>query len=249
MYYLLQLLIAVSTVYGALRLEGDRRLYAALVCLIIMFIVGRLDKERFEKKQARRSFLKSEMERMAQQDPNVIKEQDLMTVNSLLSPKGELFLIDAVHFIFRDLGFRVATGGRYTSIDRTVRIPGSVICFGVEILMSDEAVEKNHPKIERVLHFEKEREEHEKTLIIASTHVHRPISERNQLNEISIGLHEFLRGCQITLLTAHVLYQLWQKSKAGEIEIFDVFRNLYSHPGGIFIPPDSLLSSSVSLHG
>ena len=40
-----------------------------------------------------------------------------------------------------------------------MRIPDSQMCFGVEILMSDEEVEKNHPKIKRALQFAKEKRE------------------------------------------------------------------------------------------
>ena len=79
-----------------------------------------------------------------------------------------------------------------------------------------------------------EKKENEKTLIIASTHIHHPLSDRERLNEISIGLHEFLAGCQITLMTAYTLYQLWQKSKTGEIDVLRVFKSLYSHRGVSF---------------
>ncbi len=234
MYPLLQLLLAVIAIYGVLNFQGETRLYIPLACFVSMFITGRLDKERFDKKAARKNYLRSEMERVAKKDTLGIKEEDLFHTNALLWPKGEMVLVDAVSFIFKDLGFKVAPTDRYASVDRIVRIPDTNLCFGVEILMSDEEVEKNHPKIERALHFEKEKKENEKTLIIASTHIRQPLSERERLNEISIGLQEFLAGCQITLITAYTLYQLWQKSKAGEIHILDVFKNLYSHPGGVF---------------
>ncbi len=104
MYYLLQLLLAVIAVYGAFNFKGDARLYVALACLIVMFVIGRLDKERFEKKEARKNFLKSEMEKISKNDSTAIKEQDFFIVNSLLWPKGELVLIDAVHFVLREIG-------------------------------------------------------------------------------------------------------------------------------------------------
>jgi len=235
-YYLLQLLLAVLAIYGALQFEGDTRLYVPLGCLLAMFIVGRLDKQRFDKKEARKNYLRSEMEKMAKKDSPAIKDQDFFVINSLLWPKGELVLMDAVHSVLKDLGCRVATGGKCNSVDRIIRIPDTQMCFGVEILMSEEDVAKNHPKIERALQFEREKKEKEKTLIIASTHLHHSISERERLNEISQDLHEFLAGCQITLITSYSLYQLWQKWKGGEINTLDVFQKMYSHPGGIFSP-------------
>jgi len=246
-YYLLQLFLAVAAIYGALSFEGDTRLYVALGCLVAMFAVGRLSTRGFEKKVARRNYIRSQMEKMPGYESAVTKDQDFFTINSLLWPKGELILIDAVHAIFKDLGFRVATGGKYNSVDRIVKIPDTEECFGLEILMSEEEVAKNHPKIERALQFEKEKKENEKTLIIASTHLRQPISERERLVEISQDLTEFLAGCQITLITSYTLYQLWQKSKGGEIDILDVFRKLYSHPGGIFLSGETQPSPSVSL--
>jgi len=247
MYYLFQLLLAVLAVYGAFNFKGDARLYTALACLISMFVMGRFDKERFEKREARKKFLKSEMEKISRNEANAAKDQDLFIVNSLLWPKGELVLMDAVHFILRDLGLRVSTGGKYGTVDRMVSIPDSKMLFGVEILLSDERVEKNHPKIDRALQFEKEKKENEKTLIIASTHIHHPLSERERLNEISIGLNEFLTGCQVTLMTAYTLYLLWQKSKAGETDVHEVFKSLYPPRGGIFSMTEATPSLSASL--
>jgi hypothetical protein len=234
MYLLIQLLLAVIAIYSGLNFTEDMRLYVILGCLISMFIVGRLDTERLKNREARKSFLKSEMEKIFKKEAPAIKEQDLFTMNSLLSPKGELVLTDAVHSIFKDLGFSVAVGGKYSSVDRIVRIPDTQFCFGLEILMSEEEVDKNHPKIKRALQFAKEKKRNEKTLIIASIHVHQPISERERLNEISTELHEFMAGNQMSLITTYSLYQFWEKAKKKEVDIFDIFRKVYSHPGGMF---------------
>jgi hypothetical protein len=247
MYFLIQLLLAVIAIYSGLNFTGDMRLYVPLGCLIAMFIVGRLDTSRFEKREARKSFLKSEMEKIFKKEPLGIKEQDLFTMNSLLYPKGELVLTDTVHSIFKDFGFSVAVGGKYSSVDRIVRIPDTQFCFGLEILASEEEVEKNHPKIKRALQFAKEKKRNEKTLIIASTHVHQPISERDRLNEISTELRDFLAGYQMSLMTTYSLYQLWEKAKSKEVDIFDIFRRVYSHPGGMFSSGEIYQSSPLSV--
>jgi len=247
MYFLLQLLLAVIAIYSGLNFTEDMRLYVPLGCLISMFIVGRLDKTRFKNREARKSFLKSEMEKIFKKETSAIEEQDSFTINSLLSPKGELVLTDAVHSIFKDLGFSVAAGGKYNSVDRIVRIPNTQLCFGLEILTSEEEVEKNHPKIKRALQFAKEKKRNEKTLIIASTHVHQPISERERLNEISAELREFLAGYQMSLITTYSLYHLWEKAKGKEVDVFDIFRRVYSHPGGMFSSGEIYQPSSASL--
>ena len=247
MYFLIQLLLAVIAIYCGLNFTGDMRLYVPLGCLIAMFIVGRLDTARVEKREARKNFLKSEMEKIFKKEASGIKEQDLFTMNSLLCPKGELILTDTVHSIFKDLGFSVAVGGKYSSVDRIVRIPDTQFYFGLEILASEGEVEKNHPKIKRALQFAEEKNRNEKTLIIAGTHVHQPVSERERLNEISTELGEFLAGYQMSLMTTYSLYQLWKKAKSKEVDILDIFRRVYSHPGGMFSSGEIYQPSSASL--
>jgi hypothetical protein len=231
---LFQLLLAVYSIYAALNYEEEMKLLVPLGCLILMFIINRVDKGTLEKKTARRSFLESEIDKSLKKDSTTIKEQDFFTIESLVWPKSELLLIDAVHFIFKDLGFRISTGINYHSVDRIVKIPDTEKAFGVQILMSEQQVEKNHPRISRALEFEKEKKEDEKTLIIASTYIHVPLSERGQASHVSKELADLLIRHNMSFLTTHHLYELWQKAKGGEIDIFAVFQRIYSHPGGVF---------------
>ena len=233
---LLQLLLAVIAIYSALRLPEELRLLLPLGCLIAMLVVSRLEKRKSDKKTARKSFLQSEIDKASKKESTAIKDQDFFLVDSLLWPKSELLLIDAVHSVFKDLGFRISAGINYQSVDRIVRIPESHIAFGVQILMSEGEVEGNHPKINRALQFEKEKREDEKSLIIASTHIHLPLSDRSKVNHISKELSHFLTRYNMSLITTHHLYELLQKAKGGEIDIFEFFERVYSHSGSIFPP-------------
>jgi len=231
---LFQLLLAVFAIYSALEFQEELKLAVPLGCLIAMLVVSRVEKGKSEGKTARKSFLHSEMDKASKKESMAIKDQDFFTIESLLWPKSELLLIDAVHFIFKDLGFKISAGVNYQSVDRIVKIPETKMTFGAQILMSEGEVEGNHPKIHRALQFEKEKREDEKSLIIASTHIHVPLSERSQLGHISKELSHFLSRHNMSLITTHHLYELWQKAKGGEIDIFGFFENVYSHSGGTF---------------
>ena len=174
------------------------------------------------------------MEEMLEKEQSSAKEQDFFTIDSLLWPKNEFMLIEAVHAIFKDLKFKVSTAGHYHSVDRMVRIPESDTAFGLEILLSEKELNRNHPKIERALQFQNEKKESEKALIIASTYVHLQLTDRGRVNHISRGLSEMLSRNNVSVITAHHLYQLWQKGKSGELDIFKVFQQIYAHPGGVF---------------
>jgi hypothetical protein len=36
----------------------------------------------------------------------------------------------------------------------------------------------------------------------------------------------------MSFMTTHQLYELWQQAKGREIDIFETFGKIYSHPGG-----------------
>jgi hypothetical protein len=199
-----------------------------------MFVVSRIDKRLSENESARKSFLKTEIDRVWKKKSPTVIEQDFFTIESLVWPKSELLLIDAIHFIFKDLGFKVSTGIDYHSVDRIVRIPNTEKAFGVEIMMSEGEVEQHHPRLSRALQFEKEKKEDEKTLIIASTHIRLPLSERDRVHDVSKELADFLERHNISFITTHHLYELWQKAKGGEIDIFELFDRIYYHRGGVF---------------
>ena len=231
---LIQLLFAVFAIYSALEFPEDLKLVIPLLCLIGMLVVGRVEKRKSENQTARKAFLQSEIDKVSKKESTAIKDQDFFIIESLLWPKSELLLIDTVHSIFKDLGFQVSTGIDYQSVDRIVRIPQTQTAFGLQILMSEGELEGNHPKISRALQFEKEKGKKEKSLIIASTHIHLPLSERTTVSHISKEVSSFLNRHHMSLITTHHLYELWQKAKGGEIDIFDFFGKIYSHSGETF---------------
>ncbi len=231
MLVLLQLILAIVAIYSALTYEEETRLIIPLICLIFMFVVGRLEKRRIEKEHVRRDYLKSALEKMSQKDSKSIKEQDFFTIETLFWPKNEMLLLDTVHAIFKDLGFFITPGIQYHSVDRILKIPETQKSFGMQVMMYEGEADRNHPKMNRVFQFEKEKRENEKSLIIASTHIHLPIAQRGDKNHISKDLADLLVRYDIRLITAHHLYGLWQKAKRGEIDAFEFFNQIYSKKG------------------
>jgi hypothetical protein len=229
---LLQLLFAAFAIYSALEFSENLKLIFPLGCLIAMFVVSRVEKRKSERETARKNFLQSEMDKASKKESTAIKDKDYSAVESLLWPKSELLLIDTVHSVFKDLGFQISTGINYQSVDRIVKIPGTHTSFGVQILMSEGEVEGNHPKISRALQFEKEKKENEKSLIIAATHIRLPLSEMGQVTHLRKELSHFLSRHNMSFITTHHLYQLWQKAKGGEIDILSFFEHVYSHSNG-----------------
>jgi hypothetical protein len=236
MLALIELFLAFFAIYGALKFSDESKLLVTLACLVVMFVIGRIDRQLSEKRKGREEFLKARMEEILEKEEGSVKNKEFFVINSLLWPKSEFMLIEAVHFVFKDLKFKVSTGGDYHSVDRIVRIPGAQVVFGVEVLMSEKDVGEGNFKIDRAMEFEKEKKEGEKTLIIASTHIHLQLAERAQVTHISKDLADFLAHKHIIFLSAHHLYQLWQKVREDHLDAFKIFQQIYSHPGGVFVP-------------
>ena len=230
----LQLLIAVFAIYCALYLGENLNLLIPLGCLVAMLVLGRLDKRAAEQRAARKDFLQSQLDKIYEKEAPAVKEQEFFTIESLLWPKSEMLLIDAVHFIFKDLGIKITARISNSLVDRLIRIPNTQECFGVEILMSENETEKTHMKINRALQFQKEKKEKEKALIIGSTHTHLALSERDKVPHLSEEVDLFLAQNQISFMSAYDLYQLWQKAKYGGIDVSGIFHEIYSDPGGVF---------------
>jgi len=233
MLLILQLFLAVFAIGSAIYISGDLRLYVPLVSLVFMFIVGRMDRSRSEKTNARKTYLRSEMDKLHEKDSSAEKEGDFFTIESLLWPKNEILFIEVIHSVFKEFGFKVSTGIKNPLVDRVIIIPHSQKTFGVQILMCEGEAEINHPKVRKALQFQKEKNGEERTLIIAGTHIHLPLSEREKVNHLSRGLMDFLLQHHITLMTSHHLYHLWQRGKKGEVNIHEVFDKIHSQSGGL----------------
>ena len=233
MLLLIQLILAISAIVSALSLPEGFKLYIPLACLIFMFIIGRMDRQRSEKSDARKSYLRSEMDKIHGREAATEKEGDFFTIESLLWPKNEVLLTDAVHSVFRELGFKISTGVKNPLVDRLITMHDTQKMFGLEILTAEREAEADHPKVRRALQFEKEKKGKEKTLIIAGTHVRLPLAERDKVNHLSKGLINILAQNDILFMPCHLLYQLWQKAKKGETNIHEVFERIHSQPGGL----------------
>ena len=54
-----------------------------------------------------------------------------------------------------------------------------------------------------------------------------------KVSDISKELDDFLIRHNMSLITTHRLYQVWQGAKEDQKDIVGIFQQLYSHPGGV----------------
>ena len=224
---LFQLLLAVFGIYAALKYSDIPKLYVPLVCLVAMFFVGMLEKKLKAKEEDKEL---PEREHGESEE----KRDEFDRVKYILWGKNELMLVDAVHSLLRDLGLQVTKTPKYLTIDRIVKIPGSHMTFGMQIIESEHEVRGDNSKFDHALQFEREKENGEKTVIIANSHHNISLTDREKLDDFSKEALIRMEPTKVVGLNTFTLYKVWALCKYKGKDVKDILKLLFNHPGGLF---------------
>jgi len=227
MLLLFQLLLAVFGIYAALEYSQMAKLYVPLACLSAMFFVGKLE----------RMLTRNEGEKQLPEEEHLGSEEkrdEFDTVKYILWGKNELMLVDAVHSVLKDLGLQVTKTPKYSTIDRIIKVPGSRMTFGMQVIGSELEVKGDNSKFNQALQFEREKENAEKTLIIANAHHNISLTEREKLQDFSKEALMRMEPTRVVGLNTFTLYKIWALCKYKGKDVKDVLKLLFNHPGGLF---------------
>jgi hypothetical protein len=224
---LFQLLLAVFGIYAALKYTEMAKLYVPLGCLIVMFFVGKLERG-LKKKEG------DEQSQEGKPGASENKEDQLDTVKYILWGKNELMLVDSVHSVLKDLGLQVTKTPKYSTIDRIVKVPGSPMTFGMQVIGSQIDVKGNNNKFNQALEFEREKENGEKTIIIANAHNSISLAEREKLEDFSRDALLRMEPAKVVGLNTFTLYKIWALCKYKGKDVKEILKLLFNHPGGVF---------------
>ena len=230
MYTLLlfQLLLAVFGFYAAFKYSSIAKLYIPLVCLTAMFLVAKLE--------SRLNGSEGEEQQPGEGEPDGSGKtgDQFDTVKYILWGKNELMLVDAVHSVLRDLGLQVTKASEYPSIDRIVKVPGSRMSFGMQVIGSKVEVRGDNSKFNQALQFEREKENGGKTIIIANTHHSVSLAEREKLEDFSRDALMRMEPIKVIGLNTFTLYKIWALCKYKGKDVKEILQLLFNHPGGLF---------------
>ena len=224
---LFQLLLAVFGIYAALEYSDMPKLYLPLICLLAMFFIGKLEGRLKRKEEGEESPEKVP-------DASEKKQDEFDTVKYILWGKNELMLVDAVHSVLRDLGLQVTKTPKYSTIDRIVKVPGSHMTFGMQVIGSQLEIKGNNSKFNQALQFEREKENGEKTVIIANAHHSISLAEREKLEDFSRDAIMRMEPTKVVGLNTLTLYKIWALCKYKGKDVKEILQLLFNHPGGLF---------------
>jgi hypothetical protein len=224
---LFQLFLGVFAFYSVLKYSGNPRLVVPLFCLIGMFLVGKIESIVIagdEKKEARR--------------PGAAKkakgEVAFKPVDCLLKSKNVLLLIDAIHYLLKDLGLSVSRSPDQTGIDRLVRIPDNQTVFGLKVLGDVEELSENWDCWEELSKFDQGKGGKRRLFLIGSNTMQEQGDGKPQFTDFSTNTQSLLSSKSIvamTTLTFYKIYLLCQKKSVDPKVILDL---IHRHPGGVF---------------
>ena len=224
---LFQLLLAVFAFYSVLKYTGTQRLAVPLFCLLGMFVVGKVESmvtEGDEMKEQKKTAATKE----------ILGEPSFKPADTLLKSKNVLLLIDAMHYLLKDLGLAVSRSPNQSNIDRLVRAPGSQITFGLKILGDVAELTESWNSWEELADFDQGEGGERRLLLIGSNTLQEAMEGKPRFVDFSANTQNLLSSKSVVAMTTLTLYKIYLLCKKKSVDPSVILDIIHRHPGGVF---------------
>jgi hypothetical protein len=229
---LFQLFLIIFAFYTFQEYSGNQRLLVILICLVSMFVAGKVET----------SFIESDKQKKDQIDDVSNKKETKTTsqaLDCLLNCKNVLLLTDAIQHLLRDLGLAVTPYPDNPAINRLVRIPGMQVTYGLKILGDMEEIEENWYKWKELDGFDLGKGGKRRLLIICSNCIEETENRPQKYKKFSVNTQKILSSKQVVAMTTLTLYKIYMLCKKKKADIKRIFHPIQHYPGGVFQPKRS----------
>jgi len=224
---LFQLLLAVFAFYSALTYSGNQRLIVPLFCLLGMIVVGKVETWITE------GDVKKNQQKM-EADPGVEDAVPFKPADTLLKSKNVLLLIDAIHYLLKDLGLTVSRSPEELSIDRVVRAPDNQITLGVKVLGDVAELTESWNSWEELSEFDQGERGERRLLLIGSNTLAGGEEGKPRFADFSAHTHTLLSSKNVVAMTTLTLYKIYLLCKNRSVDPSVILDLIHRHPGGVF---------------
>ncbi len=142
-------------------------------------------------------------------------------------------LEDSILSILKDMGFEASKTEKGFTVDIIARL-NEVGVFAFEITGINDAVKKKSNKITQAFSFLQEHHQGEKIVILANTFNDIPPKEREQKEHFTEEVTKLIQPQGFVGMTCFDLYRIWRDVRFGGKSVAEIFRNIFSFPGGHF---------------
>ena len=224
---LFELFLVIFAFYAMLKYTGSLRFLLPSICLVTMFIVGKVESGSTERSNQE----SGQGSDKGKKDKTKITSQLL---DHLLKSKNVLLLTDAIHQLMQDLGMVVTPSPDHPAIDRLVRMPGMQVTLGLKILSDVGELSENWSKWEELANFDLGKGGKQRLLIIGSNCIKESGDRQQRYRNFSTNTQELLSTKQVVAVTTLTLYKIYLLCKKKKLDLKTIFRLIKHHPGGVF---------------
>ena len=224
---LFQLFLLIFAFYVPLRDSSNPHLLVALLCLITVFVLGKVES----------TFAKGSKHEDRQGSARSKEDETKTTVQSLnwlLKSKNVQLLTDAIQYLLKDLGLVVSASPEHPAIDRLVRIPGMQLTLGLKVLSDVSALNENWDKWEELAGFDLGKGGRRRLLIIGSNGIKAEGASEQRYKNFSVDSQALLSARQVVGMTTLTLSKIYLACKKKKVDIKTIFYPIQHHPGGVF---------------
>lgn len=235
---LFQLFLAVFAVYAVLKYSGNQRLYVPLICLLTMFLVGKVETAVTEKN-------KKEEKRRAGAGKRAEEKRTFKPVDCLLKSKNVLLLTDAIHHLLNDLGLKVSRSPDQSVIDRLIRASDdSQVTFGLKVLSDVGELSENWDSWGELSQFDTGKGGEKRLLLIGSNSIHDEGDDKPKFSDFSANIQSLLSSKSIVAMTTLTFYKIYLLCQKKSVDPKAILNLIQRHPGGVFRLEQYMKSSS-----
>ena len=225
---LFQLLLAVFSIYSVLKYSGNQRMIIPLICLVAMFLVGKVETAVTESEKRKK-------DEKAKRRKGSEEKTKFKPVDCLLKSKNVLLLTDAIHYLLNDLGLKVSRSPDQSFIDRLIRTDDDdQVTFGLKVLGDLGELSENWESWEEVTDFDMGKGGNRRLLLVGSNTTDEEVDGKPRFSDFPANIQSLLSSKNIvamTTLTFYKIYLLCQKKSVKPGAILDL---IHRHPGGVF---------------
>jgi hypothetical protein len=224
---LFQLFLVVFALYALVKYGGHERFIASLGCLVVAFMVGKVE-----------SGLKKHGEEGESSSHGFGRRQEAkntaQALEWLLKSKNVLLLTDAVQCLLKDLGLVVSPSPPEVSVDRMVKIPGTEVTWGLIILGDVDDVTEDWDQWEGIAAFDKGKGGSQRPLLICGNSVATKVGGQQKYKGFPGSARRLLSKKGVVAMTTLTLCKIYLMCKRKGVDIKKVFQPIATHGGGVF---------------
>ena len=171
---------------------------------------------------------------MSRTAEKIEEEVPFKPADTLIKSKNVLLLIDAMHYLFKDLGLSVSRSPDQRNIDRVLRVPDNPMTFSLKVLGDVAELTENWNSWEELADFDQGEGGRNRLLLIGSNTLQEGGEVKPKFVDFSADSQNLLSSRSIVAMTTLTLYKIYLLCTTKSVEPSVIFDLMHQHPGGVF---------------